>query len=208
MSIIKEAIEIIDLGNNIGRATRALARYDKIMSAVTFWAASFVAALFGVMAWVFDLRPTLLFAGHITTMISPSLPQEATWLLGVVTIVLTLAPTLSEMTVLPAFAREEIKLAKYVVITLLLFDAFSDGPAVAAFVSSAFVPILATHLNGILLSIASFVFFCCWLVASTVAFEFIFVLSLVGTFQLFYQGYMVQEVVSHGAQRQARNNLA
>lgn len=198
-------MEFIDLGHNLNLSSEAIATWSQRTSRKMLIVSIPIMAMFSLLAWVFDLRPTYQFSNTLVGMITPSIPASSLWWLpGILGLVITLGPSASEMGLLPAFARAGVSSADLLVRSLLLFDAVTDIPATAHYTFHLFLPLLEQNMHWMMAGIAAVVMFAFWLACSTILFEMAAALSISAFFQLLYQSFKKEEV-SNGPRRERQS---
>jgi hypothetical protein len=145
-----------------------------------------LACVTGVLAWLFDLRATLVASQSGVQWIMGNLNLTAEWLIALniaaaVTFALTLAPTLFELGG-PLFARAGITIAQAAVYGLCLFDAITDAPVTHAFLQQ-YAASFAT-LPQVVSSIVYGITFLLWLFLASYGFELLCVIFTVVSLKL------------------------
>lgn len=188
--LLDEIIETVDLSNNLDKQRRAL--YP-----ITGWFALFFATVYVIvgiallyLAWRFDFQPTLVFAEIAVARASDS--DMAGWVGAVAAFSLTALPTLAELGFLPILARADVRIARWGMAGLLAFDLLTDAPEAWRFISQGFGP-LFTEYFGPVAPGTIYIGFVIWVLLSTLVFEFLFIVSVVGAIQLIGNFYLRSE---------------
>lgn len=128
----------------------------------------------------FDVLPTVQFsmskAGYLV-------PAHFTGFVGLLGFLLTLAPSLTEM-LAPSLLKRGVKVAFVPMACAIVFDAISDLPSVTAFIDTL-KPLFDGYfgaMSGVVYQVALWL----WLLAATLGWEMLFVISLTSAAQLLW----------------------
>jgi hypothetical protein len=180
-------LDAIDLSNNL---TRALWAVNGIKGPVAGIYALLIvlplACVTGVLAWIFDLRATLVASQSGVQWVMGNLNLTAEWLIALnvaaaVTFAITLAPTLFELGG-PLFARAGITIAQAAVYGLCLFDAITDAP-----VTNEFLQQYAASFETLPQVVSTVVYgitFLLWLFLASYGFELLCVIFTIVSIKL------------------------
>lgn len=124
-------LDALDLAGAIQRALAGLAGISGLpaLTLAVFLEAIDIPLI--AFAWHFDFQPTISATAIFAARVIPSLPASALPYASLVSLLITLLPTLAEFA-LPRLAAAGFRVASAAVYGLSLFDAITDWPNVTA----------------------------------------------------------------------------
>lgn len=177
-------LDAIDLSENIKRALNAVRNIRGLSALVT--ALAFIAICVGLapLIWYFDVEATIESTDAAVTYILPTLPERVAASVGLVTLALTLLPTLIELFG-ARFAAAGITFASALVYGFSLFDAVTDWDR-----TEQFCEIYRRDFDqaGLLGQLLFYVFRIVWLFLATFGFELLFIVFAVTAVVLLFVG--------------------
>lgn len=125
-------LDSIDLSANIERGLAAVRGVRGLPALILGGALTLICVALLPLVWYFDIDATLMASDQALNTIMPSLPVEVTSVAALVTLGLTLLPTLVELFG-ARFAAVGIRVAAALVYLFSIFDMLTDWPRVVEF---------------------------------------------------------------------------
>lgn len=125
-------LDSIDLSANIQRGLAAVRGITGLPALILGGALTLICVALLPLVWYFDIDATLMASDQALSVILPSLPYEIASMAALVTLGLTLLPTLVELFG-ARFAAAQIRVAAALVYLFSAFDMLTDWPRVVEF---------------------------------------------------------------------------
>src|SRR5262245_49972036 len=174
--------DMIDLGENIKRAMRAIRDMTDIAALVTIGPTALLAILFAALAWHFDIQSTWRWSDVAVQKLRPTFVGQFASYLPVLVMTLSMLPTLIELFTV-RFARADIALAQWLVYFFVCFDLVTDWPTASDFMDGYVAAGVFSRL-GILETPAIWAAKVMWLMFSSFGFEMLAVVFAIATLGL------------------------
>lgn len=124
-------LDALDLGSAVQRSLAALAAFQGPAALTLAVLLALIDVPLVTFAWHFDFQPTISATAIFAARVIPSLPASALPYASLVSLLITLLPTLAEFA-LPRLAAAGFRAASMAVYGLSLFDAMTDWSNVTA----------------------------------------------------------------------------
>jgi hypothetical protein len=161
--------DMIDLGENIKRAMRAIRDVTDIAALVTIGPTALLAILFTALAWHFDIQSTWRWSDVAVQQLRPTFVGQFAEYLPVLVFTLSMLPTLVELFTV-RFARADIALAQWLVYFFVAFDLVTDWPTASDFIDGYVASGVFDRL-GLLATPAIWAAKIVWLLVASFGFE-------------------------------------
>lgn len=124
-------LDALDLGSAVQRSLVGVAPFQGASALTLAICLAGIDVVCWALAWHYDFQPTISATAIFAARVIPSLPASALPYASLVSLLITLLPTLAEFA-LPRLAAAGFRVASMAVYGLSLFDAMTDWPNVTA----------------------------------------------------------------------------
>jgi hypothetical protein len=174
--------DMIDLGENIKRAMRAIRDVTDIAALVIVGPTALLAVLFAALAWHFDIQSTWRWSDVAVQKLQPTFVGQFAEYLPLLVFTLSMLPTLIELFTV-RFARADIALAQWLVYFFVAFDLVTDWPTASDFIDGYVASGVFERL-GLLATPAIWAAKVLWLLFASFGFEMLCIVFALATLGL------------------------